>query len=243
VCSIDVAAVRTVAAGHDLVLSCHDHDSQRKVFKGLLDAYRGKFLPNHELEESAERIKKLKNKRPQRFTGIVGPDPQGETIAKSIAEKAVHIIQDKEKILPLSAELSQDVGIIFPQLSSFAPKIMIEKEFEDEIAFFEHALADYPGLHVTEIYKIDPDAEDIENASNLAHRTAVTLYFCFDAHLYPTQQKLFAALHLAARKLIVILMRDPYDKSFLRPKDTGLTAFGFRKYQIKAALARIYGEG
>ncbi|MCB4757679.1 MAG: hypothetical protein LHV69_11730, partial [Elusimicrobia bacterium] len=144
---------------------------------------------------------------------------------------------------PLSEALTKDVGVIFPLLSSFAPKIMIEKEFEDEISYFLHHLGNYPGNHVTEVYAIEPSDEDIENASNLARRSQVTLFFCFDAHLYTAQQKLFAALQKSARKLVVVLMRDPYDKAFLRPKDIGITAFGFRKCQIEAVIKRIYGEG
>jgi hypothetical protein len=147
-----------------------------------------------------------------------------------------------ERLLPLSEKLSQDLGVIFPQLSSFASKIMVEKEFEDEIAYFHHHLGDYPGNHVTEIYKIEPDEEDIETAANLARRSNVTLFFCFDAHLYPKQQGLLAELQKSARKLIVVLMRDPYDKSFLRPKDVGITAFGWRKCQIEAVISRVFGE-
>jgi len=242
VCPIEVAAVKTAAAGHDLILACHDLVSQKKVYQGLLEAYRKRFLPQNELEESVARIQNLKSKRPQRFSGVIGPDPNGLKLARDIAAKGVQIVQDNQKILPLSTGSSQDVGIIFPQLSSFAQKIMVEKDFEDEIAFFDHTLRDYPGLHVTEVYPIEPDDETIESAANLARKSSVTLFFCFDAHLYPKEQKLFAALQLAAKKLVVVLMRDPYDKSFLRPKDAGVTCFGWRKCQLEAVVARIYGE-
>ena len=242
ICSIDGAAVKTVAAGHDLILSCHDMLSQKKIFQGLLDAYKAKFLPLNELEESVERIQQLKAKRPKRFEGIPGRDPEGEKWAQKMAQEAVQVVQNSEKIIPLSHALSQDAGVLFPQLSSFAPKIMIEKEFEDEISFLHHKLGPYPGNHVIEIYKIEPDDEDIDVAANLARRSTVTLFFCFDAHLYPGQQKLFAALQGTARKLVVIFMRDPYDKTFLRSKDAGITAFGFRRCQIEAVIRSIYGD-
>ena len=45
-----------------------------------------------------------------------------------------------------------------------------------------------------------------------------------------------AMLQRTSRKLVVILMRDPYDKTFLRTKDAGLTAFGFRRCQIEAVV-------
>lgn len=241
-CPIGTAAVRTVAAGHDLVLACHSFDDQKAVFHGLLEAYKNKGLPMNELEESVDRIEKLKAKRAQRFTGTPALHPDGAKTVEAACRDGVRIVQDSEKLLPLSAKLSEDLGIVFPQLSSFASKIMVEKEFEDEIAYFEHHLGDYPGNHVTEVYKIEPDDEDIETASNLARRSNVTLFFCFDAHLHPAQQALLAALQKSARKLIVVLMRDHYDQSFLRPKDVGITAYGWRKCQIEAVISRIFGE-
>ncbi len=242
ICPIGTAAVQTVAAGHDLVLSCHSFADQRAVYQALLEAYKSKQLPAKELEESVERIEKLKAKRPQRFEGTVGPDPKGAALAQTISKRAVHIVHDTEKMLPLSNALARDVGVIFPQLSSFAPKIMIEREFEDEVSYFHHLMGPFPGNHVTEVYGIEPSDEDIECATNLAHRSTVTLFFCFDAHLYPAEQKLLAALQSAARKLVVIFMRDPYDKTFLRSKDVGITAFGFRKCQLEAVVSRLYGE-
>jgi beta-N-acetylhexosaminidase len=239
---IDAAAVKATAAGHDLILSCHDLQAQNHVFRALLEAYKSKQLPLNELEASVDRIEKLKAKRPQRFSGKIGPDPEGAALAKKVSEEAVTVFQDHDKVLPLSTKLKQDIGIVFPQLSSFAKKIMIEKPFEDEVGFFHQTLGHLPEKHVTEVYAIDPSEEDIENCSNLASRSTVTLFFCFDAHLHPAQQKLFAMLQRSARRLVVVLMRDPYDKTFLRGKDVGLTAFGFRRCQIEAVLQRIYGE-
>lgn len=241
-CPVDVAAVKTVAAGHDLVLSCHDFDSQIKCFLGLVEAYRGKLLSISELEASHDRIEKLKAKRPQRFVGLPMDKPEGDKLALKVASEAVEVVQDHDKVLPLSTKLRQDIGIVFPQLSSFAKKIMIEKPFEDEIGFFHETLGHLSEKHVTEVYGITPSEDDIENCSNLARRSTVTLFFCFDAHLHPKQQELFAILQRTARKLVVILMRDPYDRTFIRAKDVCLTAFGFRRCQIEAVINRIYGE-
>ncbi len=241
-CPIDVAAVKTVAAGHDLVLSCHDFESQLKCYRGLVEAYKGKLLPINELEESNDRIEKLKSKRKNRFEGTPAAHPEGEKLALKIASEGVEVIQDPDKVLPLPNSLRQDIGIIFPQLSSFAPKIMIEKAFEDEIGFFHEILGHLPEKHVTEVYGINPSDDDIENCANLARRSTVTLFFCFDAHLYPKEQELFAMLQRSSRKLVVVLLRNPYDKTFVRPKDACLTAFGFRRSQIQAVIDKIYGE-
>ncbi|OVE75345.1 beta-N-acetylhexosaminidase [bacterium F11] len=240
--TIDIAAVKAVAAGHDLILSCHDFDSERKVFQGLLEAYRGRLLPLDELEESVERIHQLKSKRQQRFEGSPGPDPEGQKTALQIASAGTRILQDNAQILPISSSLRQNVGVVFPKLSSFAKKIMIEKDFEDEKTALHKRLGHFPGKHVIETYAIDPQETDIALAGQLAIRSSVILFFCFDAHLFPNQQKILKALQNTHTKLIIILMRDPYDQAFLRPSDVGVTAFGFRGCQIEAVLNTIYGQ-
>jgi len=240
VCPIGIAAVKAAAAGHDLILSCHSQEDEREVFRGLLEAYKSKALPVRELEESVERIEKLKGKRPKRFEGDIGPSPEGARLAREISDKAVKVFQDRDGLLPLPSSLRRDVAIIFPELSSLAGKIMIEKEFEDETVYFDHLSGNYPVTQVTEVYALEASDEDIDTACNLAMRSGVTIFFCFDAHLFPAQERLLGALQRTAKKLIVVLMRDPYDVSFLRPKDAGLTAFGFRKCQIEAVIHRIF---
>ena len=39
--------------------------------------------------------------------------------------------------------------------------------------------------------------------------------------------------------LAVVLMRDPYDAEFLAPGVLGLTAYGWRRCQLDAVLARL----
>jgi hypothetical protein len=41
----------------------------------------------------------------------------------------------------------------------------------------------------------------------------------------------------AARRLAVVLMRDPWDADCLRPGVVGVTGFGWRRCQLEAALA------
>ncbi|MFN0118230.1 MAG: beta-N-acetylhexosaminidase [Elusimicrobiota bacterium] len=240
ICPIDVAAVKTAAAGHDLILSCHDFESEMKCYQGLFEAYKSRFLPLDELEESADRIEQIKKKHPQRFAGKVGPHPEGVSLALKVAFEGLEVIQDSDKILPLPKSLREQVGIIFPKLSSLASKIMVEKEFEDEKNFFHHYLGHFKQNHVVETYKIDADEEDIRIASDLSKRMNVTVFYCYDAHLFPSQGKLLQSLQQSARKLIVVLLRDPYDRKFLTPQDTGLTAFGWRKCQIEACTHKIF---
>jgi beta-N-acetylhexosaminidase len=235
VAPIGVAAVKTVAAGHDLVLSCHDLKSQREVFDALLNAYKAGELSREELDESADRIEKIKAKRPERFSGETGTIKGGAELALFVSKKGLRVVQDSEKRIPIRDW--NKVAIVFPQLSSFASKIMIEEEFTDEKNFL-HMRTRAPEIG---IYPIDPTDDDIKSAAAVAKKGNPAIFFCYDAHLHPRQLNLLKAVQEANKNLIVALMRDPYDTDYLRSSDACLNAFGWRKCQIEAILDRLHG--
>jgi hypothetical protein len=86
---------------------------------------------------------------------------------------------------------------------------------------------------------IEPKPEEIDDAVELAGAADATVLFLFDAHLYPSNRALLDALQARARRLAVVLLRDPYDAALLRPGVRGLTAYGFRKCQLDAVVARL----
>ena len=65
------------------------------------------------------------------------------------------------------------------------------------------------------------------------------MLFLFDAHLYASNRALLEAVQARARRLAVVLLRDPYDAALLGSGVRGLTAFGFRKCQLDAVVARL----
>ena len=62
-CEIGEAAVRSVEAGHDILLICHALEHQRRAFSALCQAYRQGRLQVKELEPRAERIRRLSEQK------------------------------------------------------------------------------------------------------------------------------------------------------------------------------------
>ena len=101
-CPIGEAGILAAAAGHDLLLVCHDLKAQKEVYYKLLEAYKSKQLPLKELEESVERIKRLKLKREQRFAGGEPcAEKAGASLAARICRESVQVLQDERKLMPL----------------------------------------------------------------------------------------------------------------------------------------------
>jgi beta-N-acetylhexosaminidase len=239
ICPIGEAGVLAARAGHDLLLVCHDLKAQREVYDSLLAAYRRKQLPLKELEESANRISRLKLKRESRFAGgEPGAEPAGASLAASICRESVQIIQDERKIIPLPRGKKR-LGVIFPQFSRLDSKIMIEREVLAEQEFVRQEFAK-SGFHPEILLvSIEPAETEIQQAADLARNSDLTVFFCYDAHLYLSNRKLLDAIQEAAKALVVDLLRDPYDAALLRSGVAGLTDFGWRACQIKAVIEKI----
>lgn len=243
ICPIGDAGILAAHAGHDLLLVCHDRQAQKEAYYKLLEAYESRQLPLTELEESVERINILKLKRDKRFEGgEPAPEKAGSRLAQKICHESVQILQDKRKLLPLPRQTPR-IGVIFPRFSWFDAKIMIEKEVLHEKEFLGHEFKKFGFNPEMQIVSIDPTEAEIHQAATLAKNSNLTILFCYDAHLYPSNQKLLETLQDAAPKLVVALLRDPYDVEYIKEGVACLTAFGWRACQIKACLEKICSEG
>jgi len=241
ICPVGNATVRAAAAGHDLLLVCHTPVRQLQAHAALLEAYRSRALPLRELEKSAARLDALRARRSARFDGgAPRPERDGEPLAKALATRGA------TSVTPSSAAfrraLNGRVVAIFPRLSSLADRITVEDTMLDERRFVTKALAPYGVEAVVEVVGIELAEEEITRAVEAARGAHATILFLYDAHLYPSNRALLDALQKVAPALGVVLMRDPWDAEYLAPGVVGVTAYGWRRCQLDAALARLFAS-
>jgi len=239
ICPVGEAGILAARAGHDLLLVCHDLKAQKEVYYKLLSAYKSKRLPLKELEESVARIKRLKLKREKRVDGGEPcAEPEGSILAERICRESVQVLQDERKLIPLKCG-EQRIGVIFPKFSWFDSKIMVEKEILNEQEFVRNEFKKFGINPDIQIVSIEPADQEIQQAVNLAKDSDLTILFCFDAHLYPSNKKLLDSIQDSAKELVVDLLRDPYDADYIKEGVACLTDFGWRACQIKAAIEKI----
>ena len=238
ICPVGEATVRAAAAGHDLLLVCHTPARQREAHAALLEACRSRALPLRELEKSAARLDALQAKRSARFDGgAPRPERDGEPLAKALATRAATPVTPPSAAF--SRALNGRVVAIFPRLSSLADRITVEDTMLDERSFVTKGMAPYGLEPLVEIVGIEPGEAEIAHAVEVAGGAGATILFLYDAHLYPSNRALLDALQKAAPALGVVLMRDPWDAEYLAPGVVGVTAYGWRRCQLDAALARL----
>ena len=238
-CSIGEAAIKATQAGHDLLLVCHDLNAQKEVFYSLLKAYENKTLSISELEESVERIQKIKQLRSNRFEkGKALPEKSGKDLTKRICSQSITVL-NQPQLLGKKELKNIKISIFFPKFSFYDKKIMIEKEILNETSFLYKEFKKYNFKPSIQIVSIEPTDTEIKKAVRLALKSETILYFCFDAHLYPSNKKLLDALQSTKKNMITALLRDPYDIEFIHPKTACLTNFGWRVCQIQSIIQRI----
>jgi beta-N-acetylhexosaminidase len=237
-CAIGEATVRAAAAGHDLLLVCHTEAAQRQAAAALVDAYRSGTRPRRELEAAAARVTALREARTTRFEGgPPAPEPDGAALAMAMATRAVTVVSPEQP--DVRRALNGRVAVVFPRFSDLASRITIEPEIAEETRYIERAFGAAGVSPQTVLVKIEPTEDEIARATEAARGADATVLFLFDAHLYPSNRALLDALQASARKLAVVLMRDPYDAALLAPSTLGLTAYGFRRCQLDAVIARL----
>ena len=237
-CPIGEATVRTAAAGHDLLLVCHTAPAQRAAAAALVAAYRERRLPLAEGEAAAERVRRLRLSRTaRRAGGEPVPEADGRPLAQAIATRAVTEVGRGAP--DLARALNGKVLVVFPRFSALAARITIEPEVADERGWVRGAFAPAGIAPEVAVVGVEPTPEEIAGAAEQAAAADATVLFLFDAHLYASNRALLDALQSRARRLVVVLLRDPYDAALLAPGVRGLTAYGFRKCQLDAAVARL----
>jgi beta-N-acetylhexosaminidase len=237
-CPIGEATVRTAAAGHDLLLVCHTAPAQRAAAAALVAAYRERRLPLDECEAAAERVRRLRLSRAaRREGGEPVPESDGRPLAQAIAARAVTEVGRGAP--DLNRALNGKVLVVFPRFSDLAPRITIEPEVADERGWVRGAFGVVGIAPDVAVVGIEPKPEEIAGAAAQAAVADATVLFLFDAHLYASNRALLDALQAGARRLAVVLLRDPYDAALLAPGVRGLTAYGFRKCQLDAVVARL----
>jgi beta-N-acetylhexosaminidase len=237
-CPVGEATVRAAAAGHDLLLICHTEAAERAAHGALLEAYRTKALPLRTLEQSVSRLDALTAKRAGRFEGgEPRAERDGEALAMAMAARAATLVNPAPP--DWRKRLNGRVVAVFPRLSSLADRITIEPAMWDEAGYVRGALRPHGVDPEVVVVGVEPAEAEVAEAGARAAAADAAILFLYDAHLYPTNRRLLDHLQREAPALGVVLMRDPYDWEYLSPATAGATAYGWRRCQLAAAVARL----
>jgi hypothetical protein len=169
--------------------------------------------------------------------GPPAAERDGAPLAMAIATRAVtEVTRGRAEF---ARALNGRVSVVFPRFSELAARITIEPEMCDEAGWVRRTFAGAGVAAEPVLVGVEPAPAEIEAAATQSAAAGATVLFLYDAHLYASNRALLDAVQKSARRLAVVLMRDPYDVALLAPDVVGITAYGWRRCQLEAVVARL----
>lgn len=243
--SIEEAVLKSLEAGHDLILLGGKQllDSQKefefnledvkRVHRFLVESVRGGKLSEERINASVARILALKEK--YQSSGLTNLNqamldgklrtPPHCLLSKQIAEKALQI--DKgEELFPLSWK-DGPVCVIAPV---FLREELAQTDWQNigtngKIIYFEG---------------FNPNGSAIEEVLSLmGKKEHTTFFFACNAWQFPGQQELFRRVDSQSFCTVAIVVRDPLDAEYLKTADGVVSTFSPVAVSLQAAYDAI----
>lgn len=117
------AAVKSVAAGADLVLACGSRQEQQVMFQALVAAVEAGQLDETRLDVSLQRI----NRHKERFSWQPQPLRESpEATMQAIARDSITLVKNQGPVLPLALAPDQALAVIQPLLPRPGPETLAQ---------------------------------------------------------------------------------------------------------------------
>lgn len=242
------ASVRALEAGADLLLKPADPDAS---FRGVRDAVKQGRLTEQRIDESVRRVLAAKfdlGLVKQRITPIEAIDTtvssraSGE-LARDIAEHAITLVRDNDKLLPLS-QLKPDAHIFNLAITNGDDRLWIANSFASAMA--------RSGRKGETVVLDDRSSDaDVRTALEKARRADVVIASLYarvrtgqarSASLPIPGANALSALMASRTKLIGISFGNPYLLQSFPDLQTYIVAYGDMPSLQQAAARAVLGE-
>lgn len=237
---IEEAALQFLQAGGDQVLVCHTPEAQEKVFQRLVQAVQNRELSENDLDEKLNRIQATKQKwlqQKEKQTPQTDVKMDSE-LSFEIAQKAITIVKNEEKALPLTVKPNEKVLAL---CVDYSPLTLVEENASNDIGLKQLLQPNCPDL-TFEVVEVEPQKESLASILEKANKADLLLLFTYNAHMYPEQAKLVQNCLDLGKKSVVCALRNPYDFSVFPQVKHFVVSYGFREVSLKALVDVLFGK-
>ena len=231
--------VEAIEAGADVLLMPKKMDV---AYNAVLGAARSGEIPEKRIDESVERILKLKQERglfknPYVNRGLVKNvvgTQQHLATARAITDKTVTLVKNDSGTLPLDGNSGKRVLVVgrWETFAGSSPLNSLAKGMSARGVTTE-----------TLVTGDNPNQAKIEEAASRARNNDLVVVETAYADYWVGQQNLVKALlEDAGKPVIVVAMWNPYDIAYFDEADTYLATYGFRSVSMEALARVLFGE-
>jgi len=230
--------VAAVHAGEDLLLTVHSFDLVQAAQERLGAEARDGRLGEASLRSSAQRILRLRRAAARMAApplGIVGA-PEHAALAREVAARAVALLCDPRRLLPLSHP-GVPVVVLQPR-----PRNLTPAETSQASSGSLAAALSQRGIPVTALeLPFEPTPEETAQLLVPIRAAQLAIIGTLEAATHPAQARL---VELAARHTptIAVALRTPYDLEVYPPSVTAAATFGPQRPNIDALVDALTGR-
>lgn len=232
------AAVQSILAGTDILLHSHTRPAQEAAYNALLEAARSGRLSEARIDEANERIAAFK----ARYAITAAPDltalrrPQSLAQMEKAARAGCVLLRDDPGCLPVKA--GQNVALV--EFASTLESGIMESGGVTGLAAALQQQA--PDLKSLALASSKITAERMSAAKTLAAEADVLILATRSAHIIDAQKAACLELMSAARKTILLCLRNPYDVAVLPGAAAILCTCGDSAPSLSAAVDALLGR-
>jgi len=236
---VDKGAVMAVEAGVDLVLVSHTYAHQITALEALYEAVESGRISEARIDESVERILKLKRKLKEANKVPVSLDelglPASVETAERVFEKSVTLVKNDGQ-LPFAAgkktlvvwtevRLNTEVSEVIEQVETLGYFLKQSLGQADEVRIGQH-----------------PTDEEIGKVLELSAAYDQVAFVTYSATFSEGQTRVAAELAERAGKFVVVAGRNPFDLIRFPQVKAFIAAYENRPLAMKAVAKIVAGE-
>jgi beta-N-acetylhexosaminidase len=234
-------AVRSAAAGTDLLLLTSDPIDQRRVHASLERALQLGQLDAAEMSASVGRILDLKywlsKQGPQPDLSAVGCAAH-RAVADEIAWRSVTLVRDQAGLLPLRPRNDQRLVVVMPRPLDLTPA--------DTSSYVIPALAEALRRYHQDVTELilphSPQEQDITAALQQVRSTDIVILGTLNAFSQPAQAVLARLMLRSGSPVVIAALRMPYDLAAFPEAPTFLCNYSILEPSMRALARALFGQ-
>lgn len=251
---------KSIDAGLDLLIAGHSPDFQQELLDSLLFYVQKGMIPEKRIDESLERIFKLKEKYPpprpapeKRKTSshVPGPVEVEETVRthrqeeERIADRSITLLRNRKGVIPINP----NARTLIIEWEKIQATMLFSSA--SEIFYMESAARQFLSNVDFEILKLAFPADVESGAASIppSLRNRLKQYDCVIAGLYSRSPAVEAFQAGAVKEIfaeredvVVAALGNPYDIRNFPSVHNYVVTYGFRRVQMEALFKVLTGK-
>jgi beta-N-acetylhexosaminidase len=235
-----VDVIAALGAGVDLLL-CADGEEQQEVLRSGLDlARRRRLIDPGGLERSADRVHALRKwlagfGRP---VGEVVGSAEHHVLANEVARRAITLVRDRERLLPLRPAADDTILAVMPRLIDLTPA----DTSSTVPPLLAASLAEHHPRVIEMVTTHSPLPTEVTAARQKAEEAALVVVGTVSAHVDRAQVQLVEALLDTGTPTVTVALRTPWDLGSYPAAGTHLCTYGIQPPAMRALAAALFGS-